>query len=129
MRNQSVAYIFATELFHFKPILTMRRDVIKSIADPTRRVIIGHFTFQAMTPNAIAAHFDTSRQSVSEYIQMLTKCKLGKQELHGREVYDPLNAIKMIEMDKWLEYCRKIWETKFNPLDHVLLTIKKQVKK
>ena len=34
----------------------------------------------------------------------------------------------MKEIDKWLEQFRKIWETRFNQLDDLLLTLKKQKK-
>ena len=43
----------------------MRRDVFQAIADPTRRAIILLIAAQAMTPNALAEHFDTTRQAVS----------------------------------------------------------------
>jgi hypothetical protein len=32
----------------------------------------------------------------------------------------------MKEVDKWLEQFRKIWEARFNQLDDLLATIKKQ---
>jgi len=38
----------------------MRRDVFQAIADPTRRAILTLLALQAMTPNAIAEHFDSS---------------------------------------------------------------------
>jgi DNA-binding transcriptional ArsR family regulator len=102
----------------------MRRDVFQAIADPTRRAIILLIAFQAMTPNAIAGHFDTSRQAVSKHLRILTECKLVKQEQYGREIYYQLNAVKMKEIDKWLEQFRKIWENRFNELDKVLLNLK-----
>ena len=34
----------------------------------------------------------------------------------------------MKEIDKWLEQFRKIWENRFNQLDKLLITIKKQKK-
>jgi hypothetical protein len=34
----------------------------------------------------------------------------------------------MKEIDKWLSQYRKIWETRFNQLDNILSTIKKQKK-
>ena len=34
----------------------------------------------------------------------------------------------MKEIDKWLDQFRKIWEARFNQLDKVLLTMKKQKK-
>ena len=106
----------------------MRRDVFQAIADPTRRAIIALIALQAMTPNAIAENFNTTRQSVSKHLRILTECKLVKQEQHGREIYYTLEIKKMKEIDKWLEQYRKIWEARFNQLDDVLSTIKKQKK-
>ncbi|MDP1801609.1 MAG: metalloregulator ArsR/SmtB family transcription factor [Bacteroidota bacterium] len=106
----------------------MRRDVFQGIADPTRRAIILLIAMQAMTPNAIAEHFKTSRQAVSKHLQILTECKLVKQEHSGREIYYQLNGAKMADIDKWLEQFKKIWETRFNQLDEVLLTMKKNKK-
>ena len=106
----------------------MRRDVFQAIADPTRRAIITLIAMQAMTPNALAEHFDTSRQAVSKHIKILTECDLVKQEQQGREIYYSLEIEKMKEIDKWLEQYRKIWETRFSQLEDVLATIKKQKK-
>ena len=102
----------------------MRRDIFQAIADPTRRAIIALIAFQAMTPNAIAEHFDTSRQAVSKHLRILTECKLVEQEQTGREIYYTLNAKKMKEIDKWLEQFRQLWENRFNQLDKVLHTLK-----
>jgi DNA-binding transcriptional ArsR family regulator len=102
-----------------------RRDIFQAIADPTRRAIITLIALQAMTPNAIAEHFDTSRQAVSKHLQILTECELVKQNQQGREIYYQLEVNKMKEIDKWLEQFRKIWETRFNQLDNLLETIKK----
>ncbi len=104
----------------------MRRDVFQAIADPTRRAIIQLIASQAMTPNAIAEHFDITRQAVSKHLRILTECQLLKQEHNGREIYYQLEASKMAEIDKWLEQFRKIWESRFNELDKILLELKKQ---
>ncbi|MEO5644472.1 MAG: metalloregulator ArsR/SmtB family transcription factor [Bacteroidia bacterium] len=106
----------------------MRRDVDQGIADPTRRAIISLIAQQAMTPNALAEHFNISRQGVSNHIKILTECELVKQQQQGREIYYTLEIKKLKEIDKWLEQYRRIWETRFNQLDKVLSTIKKQKK-
>jgi DNA-binding transcriptional ArsR family regulator len=108
--------------------MEIRRDIFQAIADPTRRAIIGLIAIQAMTPNALAEHFHTSRQAVSRHIKILTECELIKQEQQGREIYYQLEIKKMKEIDKWLEQFRKIWENQFNQLDKVLSTMKKQKK-
>lgn len=104
----------------------MRRDIFQAIADPTRRAIITLIALQPMTPNAIAENFHTTRQAVSKHLRILTECEVVKQEPKGREVYYSLEIDKMKEIDKWLDQFRKIWETRFNQLDNLLKTIKKQ---
>lgn len=106
----------------------MRRDVFQAIADPTRRAIITLIALNAMTPNAIAEHFDSSRQAISKHLQILTECELVKQQQQGREIYYSLEVKKMKEIDKWLAQFRKMWESRFNELDKVLLTIKNNKK-
>ncbi len=106
----------------------MRRDIFQAIADPTRRAIIVLLTVQTMTPNAIAEHFDMTRQAVSKHLRILTECEVVHQEHQGREIYYSLEIDKMKQIDKWLEQFRKIWETRFNQLDDLLVTIKKQKK-
>lgn len=106
----------------------MRRDIFHAIADPTRRAIIALIALQAMTPNAIAENFNTTRQAVSKHLRILTECELVKHESQGREIYYSLEIEKMKEIDKWLEQYRKIWESRFTQLDELLSNIKKQKK-
>jgi DNA-binding transcriptional ArsR family regulator len=107
----------------------MRRDVFQAIADPTRRAILGLIALQAMTPNALAEHFDTSRQAVSKHIKILTECRLVEQEINGREIYYHFNPEKMKEVADWLAPFQKLWEDRFDRLDQVLLNIKNQKNK
>ena len=98
----------------------MRRDVFQAIADPTRRAIITLMALQAMTPGAIAEHFDTSRQAISKHLRILTESELISQKQKGREIYYQLEIDKMKVIDKWLDQFRNIWESRFNQLDEVL---------
>ncbi len=106
----------------------MRRDVFQAIADPTRRAIIALIALQALTPNALAEHFDISRQAVSKHLKILTECELVKQEYQGREIFYQLEVKKMKEVDLWLEQFRKLWEKRFEQLDELLLTMSKKKK-
>jgi DNA-binding transcriptional ArsR family regulator len=102
----------------------MRRDVFQAIADPTRRAILSLLALQAMTPNALADHFDTSRQAISKHVKILVECELLTQQQTGRENYYLFNAKKLKEVDKWLEQFREMWNTRFNQLEDLLKTIK-----
>ena len=106
----------------------MKRDVFQAIADPTRRGIIALIALQAMTPNAIAEHFDTSRQAVSKHLRILAECELVQQDQRGREIYYSLEIQKMKEIDEWLEQYRKIWESRFEQLDTLLAELKQNTK-
>jgi DNA-binding transcriptional ArsR family regulator len=104
----------------------MRRDVFQAIADPTRRAIIALLALQAMTPNALANHFDSSRQAVSKHIKILTECELVQQKQAGREIYYHFNPEKMKEVDIWLEQFKAMWDDRFNQLDNLLKQNKKR---
>ncbi|QKJ28849.1 winged helix-turn-helix transcriptional regulator [Mucilaginibacter mali] len=101
-----------------------RRDVFQGIADPTRRMILALLALQAMTPNALAERFDSTRQAVSKHVGILTECGLVTQQHQGREIYYHLNTNKMKEVDAWLEPFRKMWDDKFNELENVLNNLK-----
>ena len=104
----------------------MKRDVFQAIADPTRRAIIALIALQAMTPNAIAENFHTTRQAVSKHLRILTECELVRQEQKGREIYYSLEVDKMNEIDEWLEQYREIWRARFDQLGDVLEVMKKK---
>ena len=107
----------------------MKRDVFQAIADPTRRAIIALVAIQAMTPNALAEHFDTTRQAVSKHLRILTECELVTHEQKGREIYYRLEIDKMKEIDEWLEQYRQIWEKRYEQLEEVLEVMKKKKEK
>ena len=100
--------------------LETRRDVFQAIADPTRRAIIGLVALQAMTPGAIAAEFDSSRQTISKHIQILTECQLLTQKESGREIYYHLNPKKMKVLADFIEPFRNMWEERFTKLETVM---------
>jgi len=102
----------------------MKRDIFQAIADPTRRAILVMIAAQALTPNVLAEEFDMTRQAVSKHIKVLKECDLIDQKQEGREIYYQLKIEKMKEVDQWIEQFRKIWETRFNQLDNVLLNLK-----
>lgn len=102
----------------------MKRDVFQAIADPTRRAILVLIATQAMTPNALAEQFDTTRQAVSKHIKILKECEVVEQQKIGREIYYQLKPNKMKEIDQWLEQFRQLFEDRFNQLDQVLFNLK-----
>lgn len=105
-----------------------RRDIFQAIADPSRRAIILLLTVGAMTPNALAEHFNSSRQAVSKHLKILTECEILKQEQQGREIHYHLNADKMKDVERWLEQFKGLLAKRFDQLDTVLEQLKSKRK-
>lgn len=101
-----------------------RRDVFQAIADPTRRAILLLLAARALTPGAIAEHFDSSRQTISKHIQILTECELVKPRHDGREIFYHINAKQMSEVANFIEPFRKLWDDRFNKLESIMKTYK-----
>lgn len=100
--------------------MELRRDIFQAIADPTRRAILGLVALQAMTPGAIAGNFQSSRQTISKHIQILTECELLNQTQSGREIYYYFNPAKMKEVADWLEPFLNMWDDRFNKLETIM---------
>ncbi|WP_304237117.1 helix-turn-helix transcriptional regulator [Jiulongibacter sediminis] len=104
----------------------MRRDVFQAIADPTRRAILTLLAVQALTPNALAEHFEVSRQAVSKHIKILNECELLEKEQDGREIYYRFDPLKMKAVDDWLQPFKQLWESRFTQLDKLLDKLKSE---
>lgn len=103
--------------------MKLRRDPFQAIADPTRRAILVLLASQAMTAGAIAGKFDTARPTISRHLQVLSECELIESKQNGREIMYGLKVDKIKEIDQWLEQFRKIWESRYNNLDDLLLKL------
>ncbi|MFD2098580.1 ArsR/SmtB family transcription factor [Flagellimonas iocasae] len=100
--------------------MELRRDVFQAIADPTRRAIIALVAANAMTPGAIAGNFDSSRQTISKHIQILTECELLRQEQQGREIYYHFIPTNLKMIADFIEPFRELWDDRFNKLEAVM---------
>ncbi|OJW67641.1 MAG: transcriptional regulator [Candidatus Amoebophilus sp. 36-38] len=101
----------------------MRRDIFQAIADPTRRDIICLIIDKKLNLNSIAANFKMSRPTISQHIKILTECGIVIINQQGRERYCQIQPNKLKEIADWLEPFRKMWETRFDKLDSILIEL------
>lgn len=104
----------------------MRRDVFQAIADPNRRAILALLAQQRLTLNGVAENFRISRPAVSRHIKILKECGLVVVIPQGRERFVEARFDKLGEVSDWVEQYRQIWEDRFNRLDVLLETMKKE---
>ncbi len=102
----------------------MRRDVFQAIADPTRRDILNMITHKKLNLNSIAENFEMSRPAISQHIKLLEECGLISIDQQGRERYCVLQPQKLKEVNNWLEPFKRIWESRFEQLDELLIEMK-----
>jgi DNA-binding transcriptional ArsR family regulator len=122
LRKSKLAHIFASNYLH---IMIQNRDVFQAIADPTRRQIISMLTHKSLNVNAIAEHFDMTRQAVSLHVRFLNECGLIVIKQQGRERYCEAKLEKLDEVTNWVEESRKMWLGTFQSLEKYLDKIQK----
>ncbi|WP_033403444.1 ArsR/SmtB family transcription factor [Dyadobacter beijingensis] len=103
-----------------------RRDVYQAIADPTRRAIIGMLAQQPQNVNAIAEHFDVTRQAISLHVKILTDCGLIFIRKEGRDHICEARLDQLSEVSVWVEQYKKHWEAKLDSLEVYLEQLKKE---
>lgn len=94
--------------------MTKQRDIFHAIADPTRREILKMLIEKPMTPNALAEHFNTTRQGVSHHIQILAACHVVRLGHWGKEINYIISPQKIKEIDEWLADFRTLWENRLD---------------
>ncbi len=102
------------------------RDVFHAIADPTRREIIGLIAEKPLNLNAIAVNFDMTRSAVSQHVKILSECGLVIITKKGRERYCEAKFEKLNDVTDWVDQYRKLWESRFDAIDKLLLEIQKK---
>jgi DNA-binding transcriptional ArsR family regulator len=103
-----------------------RRDVYQAIADPTRRAIIGMLAEQPQNVNAIAEHFDVTRQAISLHVKILSDCGLVFIRKEGRDHICEARLDSLNEVSVWVEQYKKHWESKLDSLEDYLEQLKKE---
>lgn len=95
-------------------------NVFNALADSSRRQILTMLIEKEMRVNDIAGHFKFSRPAVSKHLRILQDSNLVLPRKEGRERYYRVNAKPLKEVNKWLEYFEKFWDTKLTSLKNFI---------
>jgi len=98
----------------------MRADAFQAIADVNRRQILNLLTKNSYTINSLAENFEMSRPAVSKHIKILYGAGFISIEDIGRERYCILNQEGFKELQGWINFFDKFWETKLKKLENLL---------
>ncbi|ALS25501.1 autorepressor SdpR family transcription factor [Paenibacillus cisolokensis] len=77
-------------------------DTFKALADPTRRKILDLLKDGDLTAGQIAEHFDMTKPSISNHLNILKHAGLVWDERKGQTIVYSLNTTVFQDVMKWL---------------------------
>ena len=95
-------------------------DVFQVIADPSRRQMMHMLSKDSMTINALAENFDMSRPAVSKHIKIMYGAGFISIKDIGRERYCTLKQDGFDELQDFINYFDKFWDSKLKKLETLL---------
>jgi DNA-binding transcriptional ArsR family regulator len=97
-----------------------------ALSDPTRRAILTRLAEGPLTVNSIAEPFNLTQQAISKHLAYLEKAHLIEKRKNGRNQFCQLKPESLQRVSAWANKCREEWESRFNKLDKVLESMKRE---
>jgi DNA-binding transcriptional ArsR family regulator len=101
-------------------------DVFQVVADSSRRKILMMLSKDSMTINSIAENFDMSRPAVSKHIKILYNGGFITIKDIGRERHCVLKQDGFDELQDFVSFFEKFWNSKLKKLETLLNSKVKQ---
>ena len=98
--------------------------IFAALADPTRRAILSQLADGEASVNEIAAPFEISQPAVSRHLKVLEQAGLIERDIDQQRRPARLKAENMALAVDWLTDFKAFWETSFDQLNDVLVTLK-----
>ncbi|WP_218095325.1 autorepressor SdpR family transcription factor [Paenibacillus solanacearum] len=77
-------------------------DAFKALSDPTRRKILDLLKEGDLTAGEIAEHFDITKPSISNHLNLLKQAELVWVERRGQHIVYSLNTTVFQDVLKWI---------------------------
>nr|WP_298998781.1 metalloregulator ArsR/SmtB family transcription factor [uncultured Allomuricauda sp.] len=96
--------------------------VLKAVADPTRREIFHALVVAAtaMPITQISGQFQMSRQGITKHLRTLEEAGLVQIHTKGRERFCFADPLPLKEVNHWLKFYERFWDTKLQDLSSYL---------
>ncbi|TQX86014.1 MULTISPECIES: metalloregulator ArsR/SmtB family transcription factor [unclassified Rhizobium] len=99
-------------------------SVFHALADPTRRAVIQRLTKGPATVSELAEPFDMALPSFVKHIAVLEESHLIVSRKQGRIRTCSLESGNFVAAERWFDDIRAQWESRYENLDNLLLTLK-----
>jgi len=85
-------------------------EVLKAVADPSRRRILDLLAQEELAVGRIADRFGISRPAVVKHLRVLRSANLISVRQSGRERIQCLNPVPLKKVDAWLARFEAFWD-------------------
>jgi DNA-binding transcriptional ArsR family regulator len=103
--------------------------IFSTLADPTRRAILGRLVSGETSVKELAKPFDMSLPAISKHLRVLERTGLIARSRRAQWRPCRLRPRPLKEAVDWLEGYRRFWEERFDRLDGYLQELQKKEKK
>jgi DNA-binding transcriptional ArsR family regulator len=100
--------------------------IFSALSDPTRRAILEHLAERERPVTELANPHKMSLPAISKHLRVLEEAGLIVRSKDGRYRRCSLNSEPLKAASAWLERYRHFWETRFDALDDLLESSKKE---
>jgi DNA-binding transcriptional ArsR family regulator len=98
----------------------MESEILRALADPTRRAVFERLTAGELSVGALKRNFDVSQPAISQHLAQLRKAGLVAERREGRNTYYWANPVGLDPLLAWLDRYRSFWPDKIERLKTVL---------
>lgn len=98
----------------------MDNSIFAALAEPSRLRIIELLREGPLTVGDIAIQTGLRQPQASKHLRVLSDAGLVEVQRDANKRYYKLRQEPFLEMEAWLESCRRVWDERFDRLDHYL---------
>ena len=98
----------------------MESEILRALADPTRRAVFERLAAGEMSVGALTKGFDISQPAISQHLGQLRKAGLVSERREGRNTYYAAKPAGLDPLLTWLDRYRDFWPEKIERLKTVL---------
>lgn len=101
-------------------------QVFQALADPTRMAVIARLAEGPAPVSELAQPFNMALPSFTQHLGVLEKSGLVTSQKTGRSRTYELHPETLRLASTWLDERRRLWESRLDRLDNVLLEMQKE---
>ena len=101
----------------------MEADILRALADPTRRAVFEHLVQREMSVSELKAGFSVSQPAISQHLAALRGAGLVAERREGRFAYYRAEPEGLAPLIDWINRYRAFWPERIARLKDVLKDI------